>query len=79
MKLSGQSLSALERHAFNVVHCVHWQSSAASSLLMCGVVCMCRLYQKLDHLMLLAEGHLMYYGKAHQVRSWIRQALQAAF
>jgi hypothetical protein len=28
---------------------------------------MCRLYQKLDWLMLLAEGHLMYYGKADQV------------
>jgi ABC-type multidrug transport system ATPase subunit len=26
-----------------------------------------RLYQKLDWLMLLAEGHLMYYGKADQV------------
>jgi ABC-type multidrug transport system ATPase subunit len=26
-----------------------------------------RLYQKLDKLMLLAEGHMMYYGKAHEV------------
>ncbi|KAF6261731.1 hypothetical protein COO60DRAFT_1699664 [Scenedesmus sp. NREL 46B-D3] len=29
-----------------------------------------RLYQKLDWLMLLAEGHLMYYGKADQVLDW---------
>jgi hypothetical protein len=31
------------------------------------VCCADRLYQKLDWLMLLAEGHLMYYGKADQV------------
>jgi hypothetical protein len=34
-------------------------------LLVLGLLC--RLYQKLDWLMLLAEGHLMYYGKADQV------------
>ncbi|WIA19845.1 hypothetical protein OEZ85_005749 [Tetradesmus obliquus] len=32
-----------------------------------------RLYQKLDWLMLLAEGHLMYYGKADQVLDWFGQ------
>lgn len=32
-----------------------------------GDAVLCRLYQKLDWLMLLAEGHLMYYGKADQV------------
>ncbi|KAF6253780.1 P-loop containing nucleoside triphosphate hydrolase protein, partial [Scenedesmus sp. NREL 46B-D3] len=29
-----------------------------------------RLYQQLDKLMLLAEGHVMYYGSADQVVSW---------
>ena len=35
-----------------------------------GVTAAVRLYQKVDWLMLLAEGHTMYYGKADQVRGW---------
>jgi ABC-type multidrug transport system ATPase subunit len=31
-----------------------------------------RLYQQLDKLMLLAEGHVMYYGKADQVSGGLR-------
>ena len=32
-----------------------------------------RLYQKLDKLMLLSEGHVMYFGGAHRVTDWFAQ------
>lgn len=52
-----------------------WVAAEICAQLDCAGPCGCglfvaashRLYQKLDQLMLLAEGHLMYYGKADQV------------
>jgi ABC-type multidrug transport system ATPase subunit len=46
------------------------QDLAASGRAICTTIHQpsSRLYQKLDQLMLLAEGHCMYYGPAHNVR-----------
>lgn len=49
--------------------CALYPCVAPCAVPCCGYCCVSspRLYQKLDWLMLLAEGHLMYYGKADQV------------